>query len=150
MSFRHRRRHAGCRAEVAYLDRLRTVEPFRDASPGELRAVAQVADFLSVPAGAALAGPRVAWRGVYVVASGSAALTSGRCAALVDAGGVVRLTDDTALVAVTAMTVVAVPAREWRALQALAPGITAALDAGLVALRGAPARVTGEPGYAHQ
>src|SRR5215213_3033812 len=46
----------------AYLDRLRRARPLATASDGELRAMAQVAEYLRVDAGTPLAGASVHWR----------------------------------------------------------------------------------------
>jgi hypothetical protein len=125
------------RTDLAYIDRLRTVPSFADASLTELRAVAQVAEFSSVRAGAVLAGPCTPWRGVYVVAGGCVAVASTDDAAVAGPGTVVQVTGaNTVVVTVSVATVVAIGAREWRALRALAPGIVATLESSAMPLAG--------------
>jgi hypothetical protein len=124
----------------AYLDRLRRARPLATASDGELRAMAQVAEYLRVDAGTPLAGASVHWRGCYLVVTGSLALTTNDEAALVGDGTTLFVTGDESmsLVAVTDVTLIAIARREWRALRALAPGIVYAAET--ASRFGAPAR----------
>jgi hypothetical protein len=115
--------------ENPYIRRLRAAPLLSRASAGELRAVAQVAEHLDVTAGAVLAAQGVRWRGAYVAVDGSAAVISAHGASLCGPGAALWVGDDTpTVVAVTPMIVLAIAAREWRALRALAPGVTRAIE----------------------
>jgi CRP-like cAMP-binding protein len=116
--------------ESRYFRRLRAVSLLSGASPGELRAVAQVAEIMRVPAGTALVSPGRSWEGVYVVASGSLSFVTANGADVAVAGTSVFVGDDvgTSVVAMTESTIVAIAVREWRALRALAPGVVQAVE----------------------
>jgi hypothetical protein len=114
----------------SYRARLRALPALDDVGDGELRAVAQVAEHLVVEPGAVLAGPETRWRGAYLVVAGTAAVASGARARLVGRGGaLVASGGDEHVVAVTAMELVAIAGREWRALRALAPGFVRNVEA---------------------
>jgi hypothetical protein len=116
--------------EGTYLGRLRRAPGLSDAAVGELRAVARVAEFLTVASGTQLAGGATRWRGVYLVVDGSAVSATPKGVTLVGSGDTITVSDDEAqIVAVSAITLVAIPEREWRALRALAPGVVRAIDA---------------------